>query len=205
MSYFENRKSVNLDITFRCPLECSKCPRQYFYYKKNKVVEGLDMSYDAFVKILNHFESLNFCGQVSDPVNHPNFINFLNLCNVFKKFTTVHTANSHKTIDWYKEAFETNKNAEWHFGISGLPKDSHLYRKNQDGEKLFKIMLLAKKILRNKPIWQYIIFSYNENDIETAKQIAKKEGIILKLLLSTRFDYKDDPLKPKNKQFYVEN
>jgi len=66
-------------------------------------------------------------------------------------------------------------------------------------------MLLAKKILRNKPIWQYIIFSYNENDIETAKQIAKKEGIILKLLLSTRFDYKDDPLKPKNKQFYVEN
>jgi len=205
MSFFENRRSVNLDITFRCPLECSKCPRQYFYAKQNKVVKGLDMSNAAFAKILGYFDILNFCGQVSDPVNHPNFINFLNLCNVFKKFTTVHTANSHKSLKWYKKAFETNKNAKWYFGISGLPKDSHLYRKNQDGEKLFKIMLLAKKILYNKPIWQYIIFSYNENDIETAKQIAKKEGIILKLLLSTRFDYKDDPLKPKNKQFYVEN
>ena len=205
MSYFENRKSVNLDITFRCPLECSKCSRQYFYAKQNKVVEGLDMSYSAFIKILNHFDSLNFCGQVSDPINHPNFINFLKLSYYFKKIVTVHTANSHKSLEWYKEAFETNKWANWHFGISGLPKDSHLYRKNQDGEKLFDIMLLAKKILYKKPIWQYIIFSYNENDIETAKQIAKKEGIILKLLLSTRFDYKDDPLKPKNKQFYVEN
>ena len=53
MSYFENRKSVNLDITFRCPLECSKCSRQYYYAKQNKVVEGLDMSYSAFIKILN--------------------------------------------------------------------------------------------------------------------------------------------------------
>ena len=205
MSYFENRKSVNLDITFRCPLECSKCPRQYFYAKQNKVVEGLDMSDEAFAKILNHFDFLHFCGQVSDPVNHPNFINFLNLCNVFKKFTTVHTANSHKSLKWYKKAFEANKNADWYFGISGLPKDSHLYRKNQDGEKLFEIMLLAKKILYTKPIWQYIVFSYNENDIETAKQIAKKEGLILQLKLSKRFESKKDLLKPKNKKFHVEN
>jgi hypothetical protein len=66
-------------------------------------------------------------------------------------------------------------------------------------------MLLSKKILQNKPIWQYIVFSYNENDIEKAKQMAKKEGVILRLLLSTRFDYKNDSLKPKNKQFYVKN
>jgi hypothetical protein len=66
-------------------------------------------------------------------------------------------------------------------------------------------MLLAKKILYKKPIWQYIIFSYNENDIETAKQIAKKEGLILRLMLSNRFERNNDSLKPKNKQFYVEN
>ena len=205
MSFFENRKSVNLDITFRCPLECSKCSRQSYYANRNKIVKGQDMSYNAFIKILNHFDSLNFCGQVSDPINHPNFINFLKIGYHFKKIITVHTANSHKPLEWYKEAFETNKNANWHFGISGLPKDSHLYRKNQDGEKLFEIMLLAKKILQNKPIWQYIVFSYNENDIEKAKQMAKKEGVILRLLLSTRFDYKNDSLKPKNKQFYVKN
>lgn len=205
MSYFENRNGVNLDITFRCPLECSKCSRQSFYAKHNKIVEGQDMSFNTFLKVINHFDILNFCGQVSDPVNHPNFIKFLNLCDFFKKNISVHTANSHKSLEWYKEAFESNKNAEWHFGISGLPKDSHLYRKNQDGEKLFEIMLLAKKILHKKPIWQYIIFSYNENDIETAKQIAKKEQVILRLLMSTRFDYKNDSLKPKNKQFYVKN
>jgi len=49
MSFFENRKSVNLDITFRCPLECSKCSRQSYYAKRNKIVEGQDMSFNTFL------------------------------------------------------------------------------------------------------------------------------------------------------------
>ena len=51
----------------------------------------------------------------------------------------------------------------------------------------------------------FVEWVHNENDIETAKQIAKKEGLILRLMLSNRFERKNDLLKPKNKQFYVEN
>ena len=83
-----------------------------------------------------------------------------------------------------------------------MPKDSHIYRKNQDGEKLFDMMLLSKKILKNKPIWQYIVFSYNEKDIESAKEIAAKENIIFKLVMSKRFSI-NDSLKPINSALYV--
>ena len=31
-------------------------------------------------------------------------------------------------------------------------------------------MLLAKKYLKKKPFWQYIIFNYNEDNIEKAKE-----------------------------------
>jgi MoaA/NifB/PqqE/SkfB family radical SAM enzyme len=203
MTHFEKRNAVNLDITFRCPLECLRCSRQSFYAKKNKIVEGQDMSLSAFMKIINHFKRILFCGQISDPVNHPKFIDFLKISYQNKKQITVHTANSHKPMEWYKSAFESNINAEWFFGLDGLPKDSHNYRKNQDGEKLFDIMLLAKTILKKKPVWQYIVFSYNEKNIETAKEIAKKENIKLKLIISSRFE-KHDILMPTNKLFNVQ-
>jgi hypothetical protein len=61
---------------------------------------------------------------------------------------------------------------------------------------------LSKKILKNKPIWQYIVFSYNEKDIETAKEIAAKENLIFKLVMSKRFSINDN-LKPINSALYV--
>ena len=64
------------------------------------------------------------------------------------------------------------------------------------------MMLLSKKILKNKPIWQYIVFSYNEKDIEIAKEIALKENIIFKLVMSNRFA-ENDSLKPINSDLYV--
>jgi hypothetical protein len=47
-------------------------------------------------------------------------------------------------------------------------------QKKQDGEKLYKVMLESKKYLKNPPRWQYIIFSYNEHNVEKAKQMAQK-------------------------------
>ena len=49
-----------------------------------------------------------------------------------------------------------------------------MYRVNQDGEKLFKIMLKAKEYLTKSPSWQYIVFSYNEHNIEKAKETLQK-------------------------------
>ena len=31
IQYFMNRKSLNIDIGFRCPLECPRCQRQTYY------------------------------------------------------------------------------------------------------------------------------------------------------------------------------
>ena len=73
-----------------------------------------------------------------------------------KKQLYIH--ESHKKKEWYDEAFDE----EWKFGIDGLPKDSHKYRINQDGQYLFERMLDAKNKGLNVE-WQYIIFDYNED------------------------------------------
>ena len=49
-------------------------------------------------------------------------------------------------MSWYIKAFKANINARWIFGIDGLPNESHNYRVNQDGEKLFNVIVESKKV-----------------------------------------------------------
>ena len=188
LSTILDRKSINLDITHRCTLECPKCLR------RSVPTNNLgDLSLDSFKKIISHFDQIEFCGQISDPIFHPQFIEFLELTKDKRVF--VHTAASHKPMDWYRDAFLANKNATWEFGIDGLPQDSHKYRINQDGEYLFEVMNICKSN-GNDIRWQYIIFEYNENDIPESIELARKYQIPLQVNKSSRWTGPDDPYKP---------
>lgn len=201
---FFNRKAVNIDITHRCALECIRCFRTMFYKNKNIKVPGEDMSMDNFLKVIKYFKQLNFCGQYSDPVHHPKFIEMLEITYKNKNDIYVHNASSTKSKEWYIKAFNANPDARWTFGIDGLPEESHIYRKNQDGVKLFDIMLESKKYLKKLPVWQIIVFGYNENNIEKCKQMAEKADVKILILQSSRW-LKDDPLKPKNPEYLMKS
>lgn len=188
LSTILNRKSINLDITHRCTLECPKCLRRSVPTKNLG-----DLSLDSFKKIISHFDQIEFCGQISDPIFHPQFIEFLELTKDKRVF--VHTAASHKPMDWYRDAFLANKNATWEFGIDGLPQDSHKYRINQNGEYLFNVMKTGVE-LGNDIRWQYIIFKYNENDIPEAIDLAQRHKIPIHINKSSRWSGPNDPYKP---------
>ena len=192
------RKGLNIDITHRCSLECPRCPRQFAFKNKGRKVYGQDVTLNDIKKLAKHFQHFNFCGQLSDPVHHPKFIEILEYLKSVKVGVSVHNASSQKNISWYIKAFKANTNAEWIFGIDGLPNESHIYRVNQDGEKLFNIMLESKKYLKLPPIWQYIIFKYNQDHIEEAKQMAIDNGLGFIILQSSRWLDDNDPLTPTN-------
>jgi hypothetical protein len=48
----------------------------------------------------------------------------------------------------------------------------------------------------NNICWQYIVFSYNEDNIDEAKAMAEDNGINFMLLESSRWYSEDDALKP---------
>lgn len=195
---FLRRRNVNLDITHRCPLECPRCQRFSSFTSLGLKVPGEDMPFEEFKKIVDHFTHLNFCGQVSDPVHHPKFVEFLKYIHDHPepKSASIHHASAGKPLSWYPKAFKANPKARWWFGIDGLPKDSHKYRINQDGEKLFEIMKMSREHLNQLPVWQYIVFKYNENDIDEAKAIAKDLGVEFMLVNSSRWLGPDDPYRP---------
>ena len=193
-------RNINIDLTFRCSLECPKCLRQAIR-KIGFKVPGIDMPLDDLYKITKYFKGVIFCGQISDPIFHPNFIEILKHCAKNNIPTIINSAASQKSIKWYKEAFDAYSKAEWLIGIDGLPKDSNKYRINQDGPKLFKVMQMGVK-MGNNIRWQYIVFNYNENNIEEARQLAKDNNIKFDLIYSGRWDVKDT-YKPKNPNLYL--
>ena len=48
-------------------------------------------------------------------------------------------------------------------------------------------------------VWQYIVFKYNQNDIEIAKNMAKDNNIEFKLSYSSRWEGNLIKLKPDEK------
>ena len=204
LEFFNRKKGLNIDITHRCSLECPNCQRNYHFKRLGRKVYGQDISLDDIKKLARHYKMWDFCGQLSDPVHHPKFIEILEHLYKNKIRVQVHNASSTKSKSWYIKAFKAHPKAKWIFGIDGLPEQSHLYRVNQDGKKLYDIMLEAKKHLLEKKqiLWQYIVFKYNEHNIEKAKEMAQRDGIYFLTIQSSRWrkrDGKDDPLKPSDR------
>jgi MoaA/NifB/PqqE/SkfB family radical SAM enzyme len=197
--FFSSRKILNIDLTYRCPIECPKCRRQYLYKSHGLPVPGKDLEMMDFKKILKFFDKVIFEGQKSDPIHHPLLIQMLDLCRDQDKSVEIHTASSYMPFDWYIKAFKSNRDAKWVFSIDGLPEQSHLYRVNQDGVKLFNVMVEAVKYLNQPPTWQYIVFKYNEESISQAIDIAAQNNLKFYLLQSSRWSGDDDPLMPSEK------
>jgi len=73
-SFFDRRhRRLNIDLSHRCPLECLRCGRQISFLFKGLKVPGRDLTIEEFEKITDHFKTISFCGQYSDPIHHPKF------------------------------------------------------------------------------------------------------------------------------------
>lgn len=178
-------RKVDIDITNKCTLKCRMCARQE--YDNPKDIPGGDLTTENFQKVLNYFDDIYFCGSFGDPIFNPKLPKFLEMCYEQNKKVTIHTAASHRSMDWYVEAFYSNPEATWYFGLDGLPYQSFVYRENQDGEYLFDVMKKAKEY-KIKVVWQYLVFSYNEDNIEEAKELAKKHDIKIEVHHTIRYD-----------------
>ena len=200
IKFFNRRhKGLNIDITHRCALECPRCQRQTQFRDRGQKVYGVDISLEDIKKLAAHYKCFDFCGQLSDPVHHPKFIEILAYLRSVNVKCYVHNASSAKSLDWYIKAWKANTSATWIFGIDGLPNESHKYRVNQDGEKLFKIMCESQKYLNTRSVWQYIIFNYNEDHLEEAKKMADEHDLFFIQKQSSRWLSHDDPYMPSKK------
>lgn len=203
--------TVNVDLGNVCSLQCPACARTMFRdgrngYEKGKI-PGRPLPLSEIESITDYFQAITFCGQNSDPQFHPDFHKILKICTRKNRSVRVHVAATGKPKSWWIQAFmlSMKHDVTWIFGIDGLPKDSHKYRINQDGEFLYEMMVKCAKY-KIKTVWSYIVFRYNEDNIQECRDIAKKYGIEFELVNSCRwYNEEMEMYKPSDKFIELSN
>lgn len=191
----------NIDASHRCIFKCPQCIRQKST-SQEQIRRSFDLKEENFQKILDYYiHGITFCGQISDPIYHPRFLNLLKMCDDSRLKVRIATVGSGKNDDWWDEAYRygVNKNA-WYFGVDGIDMKSELYRIGSNFEDVWSRMKQGRD-LGHVIVWQYIIFGYNEHEIDQAIKIAQEENFALMFINTNRGFNPNNPLLRKNVDF----
>jgi MoaA/NifB/PqqE/SkfB family radical SAM enzyme len=185
----QRKAYFNIETTSRCRLQCPFCQRQR-KGGKEKVKQAGEMSYQDMRKIYNFTDNINFCGQISDPIYHTDFLKILEIKkNEYpNKKMDIRTNGSGKKLDWWNKAYDlSDETTNWIFGLDGASQETaNLYRIGTNFNQIFKVMQIGAK--RNIPIqWQFILFEHNEHELNLAKKLCNENGIILNIIYSNRW------------------
>ena len=191
----------NIDTSHRCVFKCPQCIRQKTS-SQEQIRRSFDLEEHNFKKILDYYANgITFCGQISDPIYHPNFLKLLKMCHGQGKAVRIATVGSGKSDAWWDEAFSYGQGENaWYFGVDGIDRKSELYRVGSNFEDVWKRMKQGRD-LGHVIVWQYIIFGYNEHEIDRAIEIAKQEDFSLLLINTNRGFRSDNPLLRKSVDF----
>ena len=197
----QRRSRPNIDTSHRCAFRRPQCIRQKII-SQDQIRRSFDLSEESFQKIFDYYTNgVSLCGQISDPIYHPNFLNLLKICDGHRKRVRIATVGSGKSDAWWDEAYSygVGENA-WYFGVDGIDKKSELYRIGSNFDEVWKRMKQGRD-RGHLIVWQYIVFGYNEEDIDRAVEIAKEEDFSLLLVNTNRGFNPGNPLLRDNVDF----
>ena len=185
---------INFEAGIGCRLKCGGCMMRFHMSPKAMEYESqawdcrYNISFDSYKVVFDVFKNFQFIGNLSDPIYHPDFIKTLKYMKGKEIGAKFHTNGSGKTKKWWTEVYKLSQgeNWKWIFGLDGLPKDSHIYRINQNGEQVWEMMKLGRSMGATID-WQWIVFKYNQYDIDEGKLMAARYDINFLEMHSTRW------------------
>lgn len=193
---------LQLEITNYCNAACPQCERNYMIQLQNENDEArrewntVDYDVELNNKYLSigdikktflpdrwtHLDEIVFCGNVDEPVINPDVIEiikyFYHLDNKDKDIW-VHVNGGSRNESFWSElgklSKELNNRLTVIFGIDGDEETNHLYRRNVDWKTLqrnWRAYILAG----GRAAWQFIIFKWNQHQIDDIKKLSESEG-----------------------------
>ncbi len=126
-----------------------------------------------FKKVLDKFPnvtSINFNGNLGDPMMNPDILQLVKASNVRCNITT--NGSIGKIADFVSLA---KLGHEITFSIDGLEDTNHLYRQDVEWSK---VMERVKAFLNNggEGTWKWVIFKHNVDQVEQARNMANELG-----------------------------
>jgi len=174
---------IDIELTSYFNINCTGCLRQQSdnvssilnkeYLKISDIKKWLNKKDFPSIKIIN------FCGSIDEPTSHPEFFEVLEYFKTWNCHINIATNGSIRTENWWKKLALLLRDCSHniHFGIDGLNGLSEKYRVNSNYDKVKKNF---RSFISNggKAIWQFIVFDWNEHQIEDAYNFSVDEGFI---------------------------
>jgi hypothetical protein len=139
------------------------------------------------------------CGNYGYHIYHPNLIEAVAAFKSRGESIFIHTNGSYRQPEWWQELCSHLDQSDCViFGVDGMPDNFIQYRINANWESIHAAMKIVAKA-NCKSTWQYIVFSFNQDQIETARLLSQQIGIDnFSVTFSDRFDDQTEYLKPTN-------
>jgi wyosine [tRNA(Phe)-imidazoG37] synthetase (radical SAM superfamily) len=139
------------------------------------------------------------CGNYGDPIYHPDLAGLVRDFKSRGAVISIVTNGSHRKQSWWQELVqELNSDDSVTFSIDGIPENFTQYRINGDWSTIQDAIDVCVAV-PCKTVWSFIPFSYNEHNIEQAKQLSQDLGMDRFVInRSARFDKETMHFKPKD-------
>jgi MoaA/NifB/PqqE/SkfB family radical SAM enzyme len=188
VSYLNDPDMLEIELTSKCTLSCSECPRVLDHDKDNWNFG--EISIEAIERIISVTlaKRIIFCGGYGDPIYHSKLFDIIKICHKYGKGLHIETCGNLRKKEWWQELAQLLKPEDTlNFSVDGLEHNNHLYRKNADWQSIYTAMEVMGKESKCLLFWKWIVFKYNENDIIEGYKLSKKLGIhYFRLVDSTR-------------------
>jgi len=171
----------HIEPTNMCTLRCLRCPRTNFieqFKPKNWDNQNLNLDHlKQFLDIDLTGLTIGLNGNYGDPIYYPKLFDLITYFKINKCKITIHTNGSYKSKEWWKDlANLLDEEDIINFSIDGIPENFTSYRINADWDSI-QTGIEAMVRSRARIVWKYIVFSYNEETIDQARNISQQLGM----------------------------
>ena len=170
-------RQLTTELTFRCNAKCPACHR----HKISKInLNDVKYTYTLesfkelfYPKLLQNLEWLIFNGNFGDSIMNKQFREIISYVKQHGTRLLIHTNGGiHDTNYWTDVGNILQKNDIINFDLDGLEDTHSRYRINTKYESVLENAKTVIATKRPQVHWKYIVFNYNQHQVEIAKQLA---------------------------------
>jgi organic radical activating enzyme len=171
---------IELELSSLCNAKCSDCMRTRLD-NENKFYEKRNLTFDEIENWLSQLNlsrsKIKLCGVLGDPMINPQLeeILFFLLFEKNIKDIEMSTNGGTRSLTFWKNLGLLSKNSDGrfvvHWSVDGATRND--YRENVSLDRVWN-NIRAYHSTGGHSIWQYIIFDYNEDEVDIARQMAKE-------------------------------
>jgi MoaA/NifB/PqqE/SkfB family radical SAM enzyme len=183
-----------------CTLKCPRCSRTEFINQFPKQWKNKSLNLEHLKNFLDidlKNKTMSLSGTYGDSIYYNQLFDMIDYFKNAGAAVNISTNGSYKTVEWWKElSSRLDEKDKIIFAIDGVPENFTQYRINADWSTISE----AVNVLKTGTVklsWQYILFSYNENTVDAAKQLSLDMGFDdFFVMQSTRWDHGKEWLTP---------